>query len=71
MAKFVSIGKKFLNLENVDYIEIGEEESSPITVCFGGQGEGWRTLKFSGDDAAKLWEMLEEENILGTCSPRQ
>jgi len=70
MAKFLLVGRKFINLENVDYIDLGEEGSSTVTVYFGGQGDTQRSMQFTGDEATQLWELLEEENFFGTSSPR-
>ena len=70
MAKYLLVGRKFINLENVDFIDLGEEGGSTITLYFGGQGDGWRSMQFTGDEATQLWELLEEESFLGTSNPR-
>lgn len=70
MAKFMLIDRKFINLDNIDYIDLGEEGGSTTTVYFGGQGDTGRSLQFTGDEATQLWELLEEESFLGMSSPR-
>ena len=70
MAKFLLVGRKFINTENIDYIDLGEEEKSVITVYFAGAGDAGRSIQFTGDEAGELWEKLEEETTLGTSAPR-
>lgn len=70
MAKFLLIGRKCINLDNVDYIDLGEEDGSPVIVYFGGQGDTQRVMQFTGDEATQLLELLEEEVFLGTSEPR-
>ena len=70
MANFLLVGRKCINLDNVDYIDLGEEAGSTVTVCFGGLGDTQKSMQFTGDDATQLWELLEEENILGSSKPR-
>ena len=66
MAKFMQFNGRVINLENVDYIDLGTEENPRATLHFGSQ----TTIQLTGDEATKLWEVLEEENILGTSCPR-
>lgn len=70
MAKFLQIGRKLINMDNVDYIDLGEEGNTTVTVYFG-EPETKRSIPFTGDEANELWERLEEESILGTSEPRQ
>jgi hypothetical protein len=70
MAKFLLVGRKFINMENIDYVDLGDEEKSTVTVYFGGPGDGSRCIQFTGDEASELWERLEEETTLGTSEPR-
>ena len=71
MAKFLLIGRKGINMDNVDYIDLGEEGNSTVTIYFGGPGDVERSIQFTGDEANELWERLEEESIFGTSEPRQ
>ena len=71
MAKFLLIGRKSINLENVDYIDLGKEGNGTVTIYFAGSGDDKRNIKFTGDEANELWEKLIEEEILGTSAPRQ
>lgn len=57
MAKLLQIGKNIINVENVEYFDLGDDEHSTITVHFGSQ----MSLQFTGEDASLLWELLETE----------
>jgi len=70
MAKFLMVGRKLINMENIDYVDLGDEDNSLLKVYFGGPGDGSRCLQFTGDEAGELWERLEEETTLGTSQPR-
>jgi hypothetical protein len=70
MAKFLLVGRKFINIDSVDYIDLGEEDKSTITVYFNGPADKNRSIQFTGDEASELWEKLEEETTLGTSEPR-
>jgi hypothetical protein len=70
MAKFLLVGRKLINMENIDYVDLGDEEKSTVTVYFGGAGDSSRSIQFTGDEANELWERLEEETTLGTSEPR-
>jgi hypothetical protein len=70
MAKFLQIGRKSINLDNVDYIDMGKEGSTTVTIYFGGSENDKNSIKFAGDEANELWEKLIEEEILGTSAPR-
>jgi hypothetical protein len=70
MAKFIQIGRKSINLDNVDYIDMGKEGNTTATIYFGGSENDKNSIKFAGDEANELWEKLIEEEILGTSAPR-
>ena len=70
MAKFIQIGRKSINLDNVDYIDMGKEGSATAVIYFAGSDDSKRSIKFIGDEANELWEKLIEEEILGTSAPR-
>jgi hypothetical protein len=70
MAKFLLVGRKFINMDNINYIDLGEEESSTVTVYFCGAEDTKKSIQFTGDEATELWERLEEETTLGTSEPR-
>lgn len=66
MAKLLQVGRKVINLDNVDYIDLGEEGASSVTIHFASQA----CMEFTGEDATQLWELVEEENFYGTSNPR-
>jgi hypothetical protein len=70
MAKFLQIGRKSINPDNVDYIDLGKERSTTVTIYFSGFENDKNSVKFAGDEANVLWEKLVEEEVLGTSAPR-
>ena len=66
MARLLQVGRKLINLDNVDYVDLGQEGNVCLTVHFASE----KCMEFTGDDATQLWELLEEENFLGTSNPR-
>jgi hypothetical protein len=66
MAKLLQVDRKIINLDKVNYFDLCEEGSSRIIVHFDSQ----TCMEFTEESATQLWELLEEENFLGTSSPR-
>ncbi len=66
MPKLIQVGRKVTNPDNVDYIDLGQEGGSGVTVHFASQ----MCMEFTGADATQLWELVEEENFYGTSNPR-
>ena len=70
MAKFLLVGRKFINMENVLYVDIGDANHSTLTIYFGNSGDVQKSLQFTGDEAVELWERLTEEYYLGSSETR-
>ncbi len=60
MAKFLHAKHKLFNLENVDYIDIGEGKTHKVKIVFSGSN----TLEFSGDEAEQLRTYLAELDVV-------
>jgi hypothetical protein len=58
MAKFLRVGNRVVNLDNIDYVELNSETDGDVIVHFAGEE---RTVSFGGDDAEEVKTYLTTE----------
>lgn len=60
MAKFLRVGNRFVNLDNIDYVELNAETDGDVIMHFTGAE---RTVSFGGGDAEELKTYLTTEQV--------